>query len=397
MGITHLLVLWHGASLISSARTALVIGVACLIGGAWLLASRPLIHVRARALSLTVLLLAANAGVIAVEASSPTDPTKPTGCIEPNRRMTMYAGELPTEDGAIRLAWGLHPERLSIPGPTIEMLEGECLAITVVNSVREGTLAELRDDPILGSGDPSSPPLGVSLHVHGVKYTQASDGTVHTGSWVRPGGARTYTWYAAPLTATAGRVTGQGTAGYWWYHDHIVGTPHGTGGAASGLFGALIVRRAGDLKPDRTYVVGMGPDATLNLRHNPDCDGAIRVEESSKTCFVANRGELVEFAVIGFGDDFHTFHLHGHNWADNRTGILASAADQTRVIDNRTVGPADTFGFVVRAGEEVGSGAWMLHCHVQTHSDRGMTTFLHVIDPGAIPTTAPASEHRHGP
>jgi FtsP/CotA-like multicopper oxidase with cupredoxin domain len=264
------------------------------------------------------------------------------------------------------------------------MMEGECLAITVVNDVPAKTLATLRDDPEFGSRDPKHP-LGVSLHVHGVKYTKFSDGTHHSGSWVPPGRSRTFTWFAAPLAATGGRVTSQGTAGYWWYHDHLVGTEHGSGGAASGLYGALIVRRAGDITPNRTYVVGMGPDATLNLRDFPDCRGTPTPAKASNTCYVAEMDELVEFAVIAFGDDFHTFHLHGHNWADNRTGILTGPADQTRVIDNRTIGPADTFGFIVRAGEEVGPGEWMLHCHVQTHSDTGMSTFLHVL--GADATT----------
>ena len=39
---------------------------------------------------------------------------------------------------------------------------------------------------------------------------------------------------------------------------------------------------------------------------------------------------------------------------------------------NRTVGPADSFGFQVIAGYDVGPGAWMYHCHVQGHSDLGM-------------------------
>jgi FtsP/CotA-like multicopper oxidase with cupredoxin domain len=274
------------------------------------------------------------------------------------------------------------------------MYEGECLAITLVNDIPAKTLAKLRDDPNLGSHD-ASMPLGVSLHVHGVKYTQSSDGTLGTHSWVPPGGVRTYTWFAAPLAATAGRVTSQGTAGYWWYHDHIVGTEHGTGGAASGLFGAMIVRRAGDVVPDRTYVVGMGPNTTINLRDFPDCAGAPALKKASNACYVAEQGELIEFDVIGFGNDFHTFHLHGHNWADNRTGILAGLGDQTRVIDNRTVGPADTFGFVVRAGEEVGTGDWMLHCHVQNHSDTGMMTFFHVLRPDAgQPTELPAHRRR---
>jgi hypothetical protein len=73
------------------------------------------------------------------------------------------------------------------------------------------------------------------------------------------------------------------------------------------------------------------------------------------------------------GDDFHTFHLHGHRWVDNRTGIPTSPADDSPVIDNKTLGPADSFGFFTTAGYQVGPGAWMYHCHVQAHSDLGMS------------------------
>ena len=184
--------------------------------------------------------LGSSTGMLAVRSTA----DRPASCIEPNLRMTLYAVQLPSAGKAIRLAYGLTPQTASIPGPTIEITEGDCLAITVVNDVPAATLAKLRDDPVLGGGHHETP-LGVSLHVHGVKYTQASDGTVETGSWVRPGSVRTYTWFAAPRASTAGRVTSQGTAGYWWYHDHIVGTTHGSGGAASGLFGAVDRPEAG--------------------------------------------------------------------------------------------------------------------------------------------------------
>jgi manganese oxidase len=325
-------------------------------------------------------------------------------CENPTRRITMYAEQLPsTPQGKIRLGWGLTPDTAQTPGPLMEMYEGECLAITVVNDVPASTLAALRDDPVLGSGDPTLP-LGVSLHVHGVKYFQASDGTVDTGSWVAPGAVRTYRWYAAPRIVTAGRVTSQGTAGYWWYHDHVVGTDHGTAGVASGMWGGLVVRRAGDITPDRTFVVGMGPDATLNLRHYPATDTCDKTNPvPSNTCLVAVQGQRIEFLVLGYGDDFHTFHLHAHNWADNRTGILQSPIDDTRLIDNKTVGPADSFGFQVIAGEDTGTGNWMLHCHVQAHSDRGMMTFLHVLPNPSAPlppmpglNLAPPTHHHAG-
>lgn len=351
---------------------------------------------RARAARPLLLVAVLAAGIVPARHAL-TRQDAPASCIVPNRHLTLYAEQLPdTAEGDIRLGYGLTPGAATIPGPTIVLTEGDCIAITLVNDVPASTLAALRDHPVLGSRDPDMP-LGVSLHVHGVKYTQGSDGTVHTGSIVPPGAARTYTWFAAPRLSTAARVTSQGTAGYWWYHDHIVGTEHGTGGAASGLFGAMIVRRPGDVTPDRTYVVGMGPNATINLRHHPDCAPG---DAASNTCFLARRGERVEFVVVGFGDDFHSFHLHGHNWADNRTGMLLGPADETRLIDNRTVGPADTFGFQVVAGEEVGAGDWMLHCHVQAHSDRGMSTFLHVLPPDGpliVPSLPAGAPHHHAP
>ena len=117
---------------------------------------------------------------------------RPASCIEPNRRMTLYAVQLPSAGKAVRLAYGLTPQTASIPGPTIEMVEGDCLAITLVNDVPAATLAKLRDDPVLGRGHHTTP-LGVSLHVHGVKYTQASDGTIETGSWGSVPGASGHT------------------------------------------------------------------------------------------------------------------------------------------------------------------------------------------------------------
>ncbi|HVL32548.1 MAG TPA: multicopper oxidase domain-containing protein [Actinomycetota bacterium] len=359
---------------------------------------------RARALLLACAVLAS----IVSTRSAITRIDAPETCIEPNKRVTMYADELPrTPEGKARVGYGLQRGKPTIPGPTIELIEGDCLGITLVNDVSRETLAEIRDDPILGNRDPNHP-LGVSLHVHGVKYTTGSDGTLHSGSWVPPGEVRTYIWHAAPRATVAQRVASLGTAGYWWYHDHVVGTSHGTGGSASGLFGALVVRRPGDLEPDRQYVVGMGPNATLNLRKDPDCESHINPVPSN-TCYVARQGERVEFIVIGFGDDFHTFHLHGHTWTDNRTGIPTSEADDTRLIDAKTIGPSETFGFQIIAGEEVGTGMWMLHCHVQTHSDNGMSTFLHVLPasvqlpsapalpdvPGEAAAPLPSAEHVH--
>lgn len=294
---------------------------------------------------------------------------KPPGCVAINRRMNLYAEQIASTQGT-RLGYGTAPGKASIPGPFIELEEGDCIAITLTNNVPRETLESLRFD--------GKTPIGVSLHVHGVKYTPASDGTAHHRSFVGPGESRTFIWYAAPRVTVDGRVVSLGTAGYWWYHDHVVGSTHGTSGLEAGLFGGMVVRRKGDIRPDRTHTVVMGPNATINLQRNP-------------APFTATEGERVEFVVLNVGDDFHTFHLHAHNWADNRTGFLRGPTDETQLIDAKTIGPSESFGFQVIAGEQVGAGSWMLHCHVQSHSDRGMATFFQVNRADGVPL--PSAHH----
>ncbi len=267
-------------------------------------------------------------------------------CDDPTGQVSLFAEKL----GRGRYGYGLEPGKATTPGPTIQMTEGECLQVNLVNDTDRK----------------------LSFHPHGVDYTVRSDGTAVNTSCVAPGRSRTYVIGAHPPGPRADGTIDSGSAGYWHYHDHCMGTPHGTGGILAGLFGALIVRRAGDPVPDREpFVTVMGPEININDRKAP----------SNKLIFKANQGERVEFVVIGHGHFFHTFHLHGHRWVDNRTGMAASASDDTQSIDNKTVGPADSFGFQVIAGEHVGQGAWMYHCHVQDHSDLGMVGLFVVRGP----------------
>ena len=289
---------------------------------------------RLRGLALAVTSIALAGAVGSVPTSTAADQPA-QACANPTRQISLFAEKLSRD----RIGYGLTPKTASIPGPTIEMMEGDCLAVNLVNDT-DGRL---------------------SLHVHGVDYSPASDGTPHNKSCVPAHRSRTYVWSAhMPSTRTDGSID-PGSAGYWHYHDHCHGTPHGTGGIDAGLFGALIVRRAGDKVPDRPPFVVVFKDQTINLKKAP-----------YTPIFKANLGERVEFVVISHGNLFHTFHLHGHRWADTRTGELTSLTDDARIIDNKTLGPADSFGFQVIAGEHVGEGAWMYHCHVQGHSDAGM-------------------------
>ena len=288
-----------------------------------------------------LVLLAAGLGSVPTIAQEP-----PQSCNDPNEQKTIYANEMGKRGG--RIGYGTRPDRVSIPGPTIQMTEGDCVQINLVNDSRGK----------------------VSLHFHGVDYTVLSDGTPINQGCVKPGRSRTYVISAhVPAPRPDGTID-PGSAGYWNYHDHCNGTPHGTDGIRKGLYGGLIVRRAGDPQPDRRPFVIVFNDRTINNRKAP-----------RTPIFYANLGERVEFEVIGHGNLMHTFHLHGHRWADTRNGQVSSVDDPAPIIDNKTVGPADSFGFSVIAGEHVGEGAWMFHCHVQGHSDAGMTGLFVVRGP----------------
>lgn len=269
-------------------------------------------------------------------------------CDDVTKDVTLFAKKVSPG----RIGYGLTPDSVSIPGPTLEMTEGDCMQVTLVNDTDKR----------------------LSTHYHGVDYTVASDGTPLNSSCVRPGRTRSFVLQAhAPTTRADGSVD-PGSAGYWHYHDHCLGTPHGTGGINKGLFGALVVKPAtGYIEPARRCVLVM-IQTTFNMKREPNtphCE--------------SNMGDRVEFIVIGHGELFHTFHLHGHRWNDTKMGVPSDLADQSRVIDNKVVGPADSFGFQVIAGERVGPGAWMYHCHVQSHSDVGMAgTFVVKTPEGAL-------------
>ncbi|OON81962.1 multicopper oxidase domain-containing protein [Streptomyces tsukubensis] len=262
------------------------------------------------------------------------------------RTIKMYAEKL---DGG-KMGYGFEKGKASVPGPLIELNEGDTLHVEFENTMD----------------------VDVSLHVHGLDYEITSDGTRMNNSHVPPGGKRTYTWRTHKPGKRADGTYRAGSAGYWHYHDHVVGTDHGTGGIRNGLYGGVVVRRKGDILPDRSHTIVFNDMTINNLPEGPDIKATV--------------GDRVEIVMITHGEYYHTFHMHGHRWADNRTGMLTGPDDPTQVLDNKITGPADSFGFQIIAGEGVGAGAWMYHCHVQSHSDMGMVgMFLVANEDGTIP------------
>jgi len=293
----------------------------------------------------------------------------------------------------------------TIPGPTLVIDEGDIVNITLYNHIGHDHMT---------SGC-------VSLHSHGVHYGIESDGTVALingleNECATHGSPYSYTWKAS-----------KGKSGTWPYHDHTLGLdanghqhemavsslesfelPHGSdinGSSSKGLFGALIINPKDPKVPAQID----GTIKNVSLKeiekeiilymigtrfYGMEIDNS---DYSQKPLWenpniIAKLNDKVRFHVITLGtnsdafhkmaseeyppmnpshphpaghapEEFHTFHIHGHSWLEQGT---------SRILDTRTSGPAESTQFVIKAGESVGTGDWMYHCHVFHHMTSGM-------------------------
>ncbi|WP_371503934.1 multicopper oxidase domain-containing protein [Nitrosopumilus adriaticus] len=254
----------------------------------------------------------------------------------------------------------------SIPGPTIIIEEGDEVFLTLNNEL----------------GDPDE---CVSVHVHGVHYAPESDGTLEEVNGVVDSCAtvdtpRTFHWNAA-----------KGSAGVWPYHDHTFGSE--LGAELEGLYGTLIVNpkkmemltdgKIKDIKIDKIdkdFVLWMQGTSFWGMEIDHNNDGKQTPLWLNPT-LKAELGEKVRFNVIGIGSEFHTFHIHGHKWLQDGT---------TNVIDVQNIGPLTRTSIVIEAGEGVGPGNWMYHCHVFTHMEAGMKGIFEVTTDGAPSEPGPS-------
>jgi manganese oxidase len=181
-----------------------------------------------------------------------------------------------------------------------------------------------------------------SMHFHGVRYRFGSDGSYipgfsGKGGSVKPGDTFTYRLEAR-----------WDSVGVWPYHDH---SPSMSDSIEGGLYGAISVRDRSEPAPDREFVVFLSHHLGFMTINGKAFVG-------NTPLFRARVGDLVQWDVLTLGDDFHTFHVHGHRW---RT--------PGGFEDTRTLGPAESFR--VRWREDV-PGTWLYHCHVEGHMMEGM-------------------------
>lgn len=159
----------------------------------------------------------------------------------------------------------------TIPGPTLEVHEGDRVIAHFHNDLPEAT----------------------TVHWHGLNLPANADGSPYDP--VAPGGERDYVY-----------TVGRGTAGTYWYHPH----PDRRAGyqVAKGLFGAIIIRAADDplpAIPEKVLVLSDNrflPDGSLDL---PDLDspqGQVDMENGREGNVFFVNGQVMPTLPIRSGE-----------------------------------------------------------------------------------------------
>jgi len=149
--------------------------------------------------------------------------------------------------------------------------------------------------------------------------------------------------------------------GTWPYHDHSVHFDPGKGsmvmeaGAELGLFGMIAITDQNTPKMDKELSVvwhSLYSGDIPGLSQDFHCFDGLAYLGNTPT-LRAKVGQKVRWRVVFLGNDFHTFHIHGHTWISNG-----------RFDDTIVVGPGCTLTFDY---VEDAPGVWYYHCHVPMH------------------------------
>jgi len=160
----------------------------------------------------------------------------------------------------------------SVPGPTLEMHEGDSVIVHFRNELPEET----------------------TIHWHGLHVPITSDGSPFYP--IQPGRSKDYV-FRVPL----------GSAGTYWYHPH----PHFRAGyqVAKGLFGAIIVRPAVDplpaSLPDKLIILSDNrflPDGSVDISDPHSVQGSVDLENGREGNIVFVNGQVMPKLTIRSGE-----------------------------------------------------------------------------------------------
>jgi len=248
-----------------------------------------------------------------------------------------------------------------VPGPRIEVTEGDRVRIVVTNRLPEST----------------------TVHWHGLVVPNAMDGPAEiTQDPIEPGDSYTYEY----------TVRDPGT---FMYHTH----DHPDRQQALGLYGALIVKPKDEARDRR---LGYQHDVVIQLQEWLEREGytypAMLMEGGLPNFFTINGkaypdtepirmrvGERVRVRFIGTNNNFiHPMHIHGGPFEIVETDGNSVPEGARLLKDTVNVGPGERYDVIWTARRP---GKWLLHCHIPHHTTNenveeqgagGLTTIIDV-------------------
>jgi FtsP/CotA-like multicopper oxidase with cupredoxin domain len=249
-------------------------------------------------------------------------------------------------------AWGFNG---SVPGPTIEVNEGDTVRILVENHL----------------------PEVFCPHWHGLEVPIAMDGTPGISQDpIPPGGSFTYeftihqngTFFYHSHMAMQEMM---GMIGFFIVHPKAAHLP-----AADRDFG--IILQEWMIQPNNTVPNALAMEfnwLTMNGKSGP-----------ATTPLIVKRGERVRLRFVNMGMDHHPIHLHGNQFVV--TGTEAGRGKGPFMLYENTVlvgvAQARDVEFVAN-----NPGDWMLHCHLPHHM---MNQMASMVGPMMVDTSHPSSK-----
>jgi manganese oxidase len=248
--------------------------------------------------------------------------------------------------GSARVAdvWGFNG---SMPGPTIEVYEGDSVRVIFHNKL----------------------PEGITIHWHGIEVPIEMDGMPFISQpIVEPGGMYTYEF----------TLKQNGT---FFYHSHMAMQE------MMGLIGLFIIH------PRTPYEPRVDKDFGLILQEwailpNNSVPNSMAMEFNwltingkagpATTPMIVKLGERVRIRMVNLGMDHHPMHIHGTQFYV--TGTEGGRVPETAWFPHNTVlvGVAQARDIEFDA---VNPGDWMLHCHLPHHM---MNQMVSMVGPVAV-------------
>ncbi|MBY0508157.1 MAG: multicopper oxidase domain-containing protein [Bryobacteraceae bacterium] len=277
----------------------------------------------------------------------PDLPKLPFKMVDGVKEFRLIAEVVETElmPGRPMTAWGFNG---SIPGPTIEVNQGDRVRVIVENRLPEMT----------------------AMHWHGFEVPMEMDGSVGLGQDpIPPGGSFTYEW----------ELNQHGT---FFYHSHFAMQE------MMGMIGMFIMHPKVPYEPrvDRDFGLVLQEWAllpnnnvpntlsmefnwlSLNGKAGPDC-----------TPMIVKQGERVRIRMFNIGMDHHPIHLHGTQFVMTGTEGGRVPQHQWHDINTIIVGVAQARNIEFEAKY---LGDWMLHCHLPHHMMNQMASMVGPISHG---------------